>query len=74
MTRKTRIIISLVLVLVAFAAGIAVFADQQDHRDHQDNGGKVGGGEQGEFNLRARAEEIGEKLFHILSLQIFTVY
>ena len=33
MTRKTRIIISLVLVLVAFVAGIAVFA--QSEKDHK---------------------------------------
>ncbi|MBE5930732.1 MAG: DUF5057 domain-containing protein [Lachnospiraceae bacterium] len=38
MTRKTRIIISLVLVLVAFAAGIAVFAESNSDRSAQADG------------------------------------
>ncbi len=38
MTKKTRIIISLVLVLVAFAAGIAVFAQSDRDRSAQADG------------------------------------
>ncbi len=38
MTRKTRIIISLVLVLVAFAAGIAVFSQSDRDRSAQADG------------------------------------